>query len=334
KLTHRDMGPHGRLLGPDVPKAQLWQDPVPPVTHPLVNSSDIVTLKRQILASGVSTSQLVRTAWAAASSYRDTDKRGGANGARLRLAPQRGWEANTPGELSKVMAALETIQKDFNAEQSGGKAVSVADLIVLGGAAAIEAAAKKAGHTVTVPFAPGRTDATQEMTDVASFAVLEPQADGFRNYHAKGAGTNAAEALVERADLLSLSAADMTVLVGGLRVLGANHADSKHGVFTARVGALTNDFFVNLLDLGLAWRKAAGTDQTYEGVSRKSGKAVWTGTAVDLVFGSNSQLRAIAEVYAGADASEKFVHDFVAAWTRVMRLDRFDLSSEQRAARN
>lgn len=334
KLTHRDMGPHVRLLGPDVPKPQLWQDPVPSVDHPLVNEQDVAALKRQITASGLSTSQLVRTAWAAAASYRDTDKRGGANGARLRLAPQRDWAANAPTELAKVLRVLERIQKDFNAAQSGGKAISVADLIVLGGGAAIEAAALKGGHRTTVPFAPGRSDATAETTDEESFAVLEPIADGFRNYRGKDAKKLAPVLLVERADLLALTAADMAVLVGGLRVLGANHGDSKHGVFTRRVGTLSNDFFVNLLDLDLEWRKASGAEQSYEGLSRKTKRVVWTGTSVDLVFGSNSQLRAIAEVYAGADANRKFIQDFVAAWTRVMRLDRFDLKPDQRSGRS
>jgi catalase-peroxidase len=325
KLTHRDMGPVSRLLGPLVAPPQLWQDPVPAVDHELIGESDIANLKAKILASGLSTSQLVTTAWAAASSFRGTDKRGGANGARLRLAPQKDWEVNQPAELAKVLPVLEKIQKEFNGSQSGKKKVSLADVIVLGGCAAIEAAAKKAGHAVQVPFAPGRTDATQEMTDVESFAVLEPTADGFRNYFKKGDDRSPTEMLVERARMLTLTAPEMTVLLGGLRVLGANHGQSKLGVFTERSGTLTNDFFVNVLDQGTEWRKSAQGEHTYEGRERRSGKVKWTGSAVDLVFGSNSQLRAIAEVYACNDAQEKFARDFVAVWTKVMNLDRFDL---------
>ena len=320
KLTHRDMGPVSRLLGPHVAPPQLWQDPVPAVDHPLIGEKEIADLKARILASGLTTSQLVSTAWAAAASFRRSDKRGGANGARIRLAPQKDWEVNQPAELAKVLSALEKIQKEFNV---GGKKVSLADLIVLGGCAAIEAAAKKAGHDIHVPFSPGRTDATQEMTDVESFAVLEPTADGFRNYHRKNDDRTAAERLVDKADLLSLSAPEMTVLVGGLRVLGANFGQSKLGVYTDRPGSLTNDFFVNLLNMDTEWRKVA--ENQYEGVDRKTNKVKWTGTAVDLLFGSNSQLRANAEVYACADSPKKFVNDFVAAWNKVMNLDRFDL---------
>jgi catalase-peroxidase len=326
KLTHRDMGPVSRLLGPLVPEPQLWQDPVPKVDHELIGEKDVADLKAKVLASGLSTAQLVSTAWAAASSFRGTDKRGGANGARIRLAPQKDWEVNQPAELARVLPALEKIQKDFNAAQSSGKKkVSLADVIVLGGCAAVEAAAKKAGHAVQVPFTPGRTDATQEMTDVESFAVLEPKADGFRNYYRKGLERPAEALLVDRAFLLTLSAPEMTVLVGGLRVLGANAGQSKLGVFTDRPGALTNDFFVNLLDMGTEWRKTSEVEHVYEGRDRKTGKAKWTASAVDLVFGSNSQLRAIAEVYGSSDAQEAFVRDFVAAWTKVMNLDRFDV---------
>jgi catalase-peroxidase len=323
KLTHRDMGPVSRLLGPLVPPPQVWQDPVPKVDHELIGGTDVAQLKARILAAGPTISQLVTTAWASAATFRGTDKRGGANGARVRLAPQKDWAVNQPAELTKVLAALEEVRTGFNGSQPGGKKkVSLADLIVLGGCAAVEAAAKKAGHDVTVPFAPGRTDATPEMTDVESFAVLEPTADGFRNYQRQGDDRSAAELLVDRAHLLTLSAPEMTVLVGGLRVLGANHGQSKHGVFTERPGSLTNDFFVNLLDMGTEWKKAG---DSYEGRDRKTGKVKWTGTAVDLVFGSNSQLRAIAEVYACDDARPAFVRDFVAAWAKVMNLDRFDL---------
>jgi catalase-peroxidase len=326
KLTHRDMGPVTRLLGPLVPPPQLWQDPVPEVDHALIGEQDIAALKAKILASGLTVSQLVTTAWASASTFRGSDKRGGANGARLRLAPQKDWEVNQPAELAKVLQTLEKIQKDFNGAQTGGKKVSLADVIVLGGCAAVEAAAKKAGHGVQVPFSPGRTDASQEMTDVASFAVLEPAADGFRNYLRKGPHNRPAEhLLVDRAHLLTLTAPEMAVLVGGLRVLNANVGQSALGVFTERPGALTNDFFVNVLDMGTEWRKSPQCEHFYEGRDRRTGKVKWTGTAVDLVFGSNSQLRAIAEAYACGDSQEKFVRDFVAAWGKVMNLDRFDL---------
>jgi catalase-peroxidase len=323
KLTHRDMGPVSRLLGPLVPPAQLWQDPVPKVDHALIGAQDIALLKGKILASGLSVSQLVTTAWASAATFRGTDKRGGANGARIRLAPQKDWDVNQPAELKKVLPALEKIQKEFS---SGGKKVSLADVIVLGGCAAIEAAAKKAGQDVQVSFAPGRTDASQEMTDVESFAVLEPTADGFRNYLRKGDDRSAAELLVHRAALLTLTAPEMTVLIGGMRVLNANVGQSKLGVFTERPGALTNDFFVNLLDMGTEWRKSAKGEPFYEGCDRRTGAVKWTGTAVDLLFGSNSQLRGIAEVYACNDAPQAFLRDFVAAWNKVMNLDRFDLA--------
>jgi catalase-peroxidase len=319
KLTHRDMGPHARLLGPEVPEAQLWQDPVPAVDHELANAQDIALLKQKILASGLSIPQLVSTAWGSAATFRDTDKRGGANGARIRLAPAKDWAVNQPAELATVLAALEKVQQDC---ATGGKRVSMADLIVLGGCVAVEAAAKKAGMDVTVPFTPGRTDATQAMTDVESYAVLEPTADGFRNYLAK-CDRPAPELLVDRAHLLTLTAPEMSVLVAGLRVLGANHGGARHGVFTREPGALTNDFFVHLLDMGTEWKKAG--DDLYEGRDRESGEVKWTATSVDLVFGSNSQLRAIAEVYAADDAKQKFVKDFVAAWNKVMNLDRFDL---------
>ncbi len=328
KLTHRDMGPVSRLLGPLVPPPQLWQDPVPAVDHELIGPQDIAQLKAKILASGLSLSQLVSTAWASASTFRGSDKRGGANGARIRLAPQKDWEVNQPAELAKVLRALEKIQKDFNGAQSGKKKVSLADLIVLGGCAAVEAAAKKAGHDVQVPFSPGRTDASQEMTDVESFAVLEPTADGFRNYQRKGDKRPAPELLVDRARQLTLTAPEMTVLVGGMRVLNANFGQSKLGVFTERPGSLTNDFFVNLLDMGTEWRKSSQGEHFYEGRDRRTGKVKWTGTAVDLVFGSNSQLRAIAEFYACDDSQQAFVRDFVAAWNKVMNLDRFDLVGE------
>ncbi len=325
KLTHRDMGPIARYLGPEVPQEQLlWQDPVPAVDHQLIGPAEVAALTSQILASGLSISQLVATAWASASTFRSSDKRGGANGARLRLAPQKGWEVNQPAELATVLQVLEGIQQGFNRSQTGGTKVSLADLIILGGCAAVEQAAKNAGHDVTVPFTPGRTDATQEQTDVASFAVLEPQVDGFRNY-LRGAQRRPAEhLLVDRAQLLTLTAPEMTVLVGGLRVLGATVGESKHGVFTHRPGSLTNDFFVNLLDMGTAWREAV--EGVYEGRDRATGALKWTGTRVDLVFGSNSQLRALAEVYACDDAREAFVRDFVAAWVKVMNLDRFDLA--------
>jgi catalase-peroxidase len=325
KLTHRDMGPVSRYLGPEVPKQQLiWQDPVPKIDHKLIGKKDVAALKEQVLDSGLSISDLVFTAWAAASSFRNSDKRGGANGARLRLAPQKDWKVNEPARVAKVLKGLEKIRRDFNAEQSGGRKVSLADLIVLGGCAAVEQAARDAGVKIAVPFAPGRTDATQKQTDAESFAPLELKADGFRNYLAKGFSRPAEHLLVDRAQLLSLTAPEMTVLVGGLRVLGANHGGSAHGVFTDRPGTLSNDFFVNLLDMGTEWKKAT-TEGVYEGRDRSSGKRRWTGTRVDLVFGSNSQLRALAEVYACDDAKKKFVHDFVAAWDKVMNVDRFDL---------
>jgi catalase-peroxidase len=327
KLTHRDMGPVSRLLGPLVPPAQLWQDPVPAVDHQLVGAQDIAQLKAKVLASGLSTAELVTTAWASASSFRGTDKRGGANGARIRLAPQKEWEVNQPAELTKALRALEKVQKDFNSAQSGGKKkVSLADVIVLGGCAAVEAAAKKAGHDVQVPFTPGRSDASQEMTDVESFAVLEPKADGFRNYLRQGVDRPAEALLVDKAHQLTLTAPEMTVLVGGLRVLSANFGQSPLGVFTKKPGSLTNDFFVNLLDMNTEWKKSSQGEHLYEGRDRRTGAVKWTGTGVDLVFGSSSELRAIAEVYGCDDAQEKFVRDFVAAWNKVMNLDRFDLS--------
>ena len=327
KLTHRDMGPVSRCLGPLVPaKPQLWQDPIPALDHPLIGQQDIVALKAKILASGLSTSQLVTTAWASAATFRGTDKRGGANGARIRLAPQKDWDVNQPAELAKVLQKIEVIQKDFNSAASGGKKVSMADLIVLGGCAAIEDAAKKAGHDVKVPFSPGRMDALQEHTDVNSFAVLEPTADGFRNYLRKGQEGSAAELLVDRANLLTLTAPELTVLVGGMRALNANHGNSKHGVFTKRTETLTNDFFVNLLDMKTKWQKSAKSEGVLEGHDRATGQINWTGTVVDLVFGSNSQLRALAEVYASSDAQQMFVHDFVAAWNKVMNLDRYDMA--------
>ena len=327
KLTHRDMGPISRYLGPLVPKQPLlWQDPIPAVDHELIGEQDIAALKAKILASGLSISQLVTTAWASAATFRGSDKRGGANGARIRLAPQKDWEVNQPAELAKVLQTLEAIQKDFNGAQSGGKKVSLADLIVLGGCAAVENAAKKAGHDVKVPFSPGRTDASQEQTDVASFAVLEPASDGFRNYIRKGHEGSAAELLVDRANLLTLTAPEMTVLIGGLRALNANFGQSKHGVFTKRPETLTNDFFVNLLDMKTKWQKSATSAGVLEGRDRATGKPKWTGTVVDLIFGSNSQLRAIAEVFACADSQQAFARDFVAAWSKVMDLDRFDLA--------
>ncbi|PAV48859.1 catalase/peroxidase HPI [Pseudomonas sp. HAR-UPW-AIA-41] len=326
KLTHRDMGPRARYLGKLVPKEELiWQDPVPAVDHPLVNEQDVAALKAKVLASGLSVAQLVTTAWASASTFRGSDKRGGANGARIRLAPQKGWAVNQPAELAKVLAVLESIQKDFNAAATGGKKISLADLIVLAGAAAVEAAAKQAGVEVKVPFAPGRTDASQAQTDVESFAVLEPAADGFRNYVRPGLEEKAAELLVDKAQLLTLTAPEMTVLIGGMRALGANFDHSGHGVFTQRPGTLSNDFFVNLLDMGTQWKRSASAG-VLEGRDRASGQLKWTATVTDLVFGSNSQLRALAEVYAASDAQAKFVNDFVAAWTKVMNLDRFDLA--------
>jgi catalase-peroxidase len=326
KLLHRDMGPLARYLGPWVPEPQLWQDPVPDVDHELVGEQDIAALKAKILGSGLSVSRLAATAWAAAASFRGTDKRGGANGGRLRLAPQRDWEVNEPAELGKTLQTLEEIQQDFNSSTSNGTKVSLADLIVLGGCAAVEQAAKNAGHDVTVPFAPGRTDALQEQTDVDSFAALEPSADGFRNYLGAEAELPAEQLLLDRANLLTLTAPQMTVLVGGMRALNANHGESPHGVFTERVEALTNDFFVNLLDMGTEWKRSPSDESTYEGRDRVTGEVRWTATAVDLVFGSNSQLRAISEVYACDDAKEKFVRDFVVAWDKVMNLDRFDLA--------
>jgi catalase-peroxidase len=325
KLLHRDMGPISRFLGPEVPEPQLWQDPVPAVDHELVGDADIADLKRKLLDSGLSVSQLVTTAWASASSYRDTDKRGGANGARIRLAPQKDWAANDPTELARVLQKLEGVQQDFNGAQSGGKKVSLADLIVLGGCAAVEQAAKAAGHDVTVPFTPGRTDASQEQTDVESFEVLEPRADGFRNYLQAGDKLPPEQRLLDKANLLSLTAPEMTVLVGGLRVLNANFRQAPHGVLTDRPGVLTNDFFVNLLDMGTEWTTSTSTENVYEGRDRATGDIKWTATAVDLVFGANSQLRALAEVYGCDDAKEKLVNDFVAAWDKVMNLDRFDV---------
>jgi len=327
KLTHRDMGPISRYLGPLVPaEPQLWQDPIPTVDHKLIGEQDIAALKAKILASGLSISQLVTTAWASAATFRGSDKRGGANGARIRLAPQKDWEVNQPAELAKVLQKLEAIQKAFNSAQSGGKKVSLADLIVLGGCAAVEAAAKKAGHDVKVPFSPGRMDASQEQTDVHSFAVLEPKADGFRNYLGKGDPRPAEEVLVDRAQLLTLTAPEMTVLIGGMRALNTNFGHSKHGVFTSRPETLTNDFFVNLLDMNTKWQPSPASEGVYEGRDRATGEIKWTGTRVDLVFGSNSQIRAIAEVYACDDSKEAFVKDFVAAWNKVMNLDRYDLA--------
>jgi catalase-peroxidase len=326
KLTHRDMGPRARYLGPEVPAEELiWQDPVPAVDHELIGAEDIARLKSDILASGLTISELVRTAWASASTFRGTDMRGGANGARIRLSPQKDWEANNPDELAKVLKRLGSIQKDFNGAQSGGKAVSLADLIVLGAAAAIEQAAKNAGQEVQVPFTPGRSDASQDQTDVNSFSVLEPSADGFRNYFGEGNYKSPAEMLVEKADLLTLTAPEMTALVGGMRALNANAEGSQNGVFTNRPGTLSNDFFVNLLDMSTKWTKSATSEGVYEGHDRGTGELKWMATPVDLVFGSQSELRAIAEVYAETGAQERFVNDFVAAWTKVMTLDRFDL---------
>ena len=325
KLTHRDLGPRARYAGKFVPSEELlWQDPLPAVDYEIVGAEDIVRLKTEILASGLTIPELVRTAWASAASFRGTDMRGGANGARIRLAPQKDWAVNNPGELSKVLKRLEGIQKDFNRGQSGGKEVSLADLVVLGGAAAIEQAAKNAGHNVQVPFMPGRTDASQAQTDVKSFAVLEPTADGFRNYFAKGNRRSPPEMLVDRASMLTLSVPEMTVLVGGMRVLNANAGQSAAGVLTSQPGTLSNDFFVNLLDMSTQWSKSSATEGVYEGRDRGTGELKWTATPVDLVFGSNSELRAVAEVYAADDAREKFVRDFVDAWSKVMTLDRFD----------
>jgi catalase-peroxidase len=327
KLTHRDMGPRSRYLGPEVPAEEMiWQDPVPAVDHELIDTQDIAKLKGKILASGLSISELVSTAWASASTFRGSDKRGGANGARIRLAPQKDWEVNQPAQLAKVLKALKGIQKEFNGAQSGGKKVSLADVIVLGGCAGVEQAAKNAGHDVTVPFTPGRTDASQEQTDVESFAVLEPAADGFRNYLKTRYAVSAEELLVDRAQLLTLTAPEMTVLVGGMRVLNANFGQSQHGVFTKRPETLTNDFLVNLLDMNTTWKATSEDEDVFEGRDRATGELKWTGTRVDLIFGSNSQLRALAEVYGCEDSQEKFVHDFVAVWNRVMNLDRFDLA--------
>jgi catalase-peroxidase len=327
KLTHRDMGPRARYLGPEVPAEDLiWQDPVPAVNHKLIDAKDIAALKAKILASGLTVSKLVSTAWASASTFRGSDKRGGANGARIRLAPQKNWEVNQPEQLETVLQTLDGIQKEFNGAQSGGKKVSLADLIVLGGCAAVEQAAKKAGHNVTVPFTPGRTDASQEQTDVVSFQILEPKADGFRNYQKTKYAVSAEELLVDRAQLLTLTAPEMTVLVGGMRVLNANFGRSKHGVFTKRPEALTHDFFVNLLDMRTTWKATSEDADVFEGRDRATGELKWTGTRVDLIFGSNSQLRAVAEVYGCEDSQEKFVQDFVAAWNKVMNLDRFDLA--------
>ncbi len=323
KLTHRDMGPKSRYLGAEVPKEDLiWQDPIPAVDHELVNNADVAALKAKVLASGMSVSELVSTAWASASTFRGSDKRGGANGGRIRLAPHKNWEASQPKQLEKVLGKLEGIQREFN---TGGKTVSMADLIVLAGCAGVEAAAKQAGHDVKVPFTPGRMDASQEQTDVDAFAVLEPIADGFLNYQKGKYSVSAEELLLDKAQLLTLTAPEMTVLVGGMRALNANFGQSQHGVFTKQPGALTNDFFVNLLDMGTTWKPVSKEEDVFEGTDRATGKVKWTGTRVDLVFGSNAQLRALAEAYASSDAQEKFVHDFVAAWNKVMNLDRFDL---------
>ncbi|NBT12680.1 MAG: catalase-peroxidase, partial [Planctomycetia bacterium] len=333
KLTHRDMGPVTRLLGPEVPPAQLWQDPVPAVDHPLIDADDIAALKIKILASGLSVPELVKTAWASASTFRGSDKRGGANGARIRLAPQKDWAVNEPAKLARVLDTLERVQREFNAAQTDGTKVSLADLIVLGGSAAVEKAARDAGHAITVPFTPGRTDATAESTDAASFAVLEPKADGFRNHLPREIDRPAEELLVDRAQLLTLSAPEMTVLVGGLRVLGVTTGSgpmASLGVLTDRPGTLTNEFFTNLLAMGTEWRPSPACAQFFEGRDRTTGDLKWTASRADLVFGSNSQLRAIAEVYASADAEEKFVADFVTAWTKVVHLDRFDLPAATR----
>jgi catalase-peroxidase len=324
KLTHRDMGPKSRYLGPEVPKEDLiWQDPIPAVDHELVNDTDVAALKAKVLASGLSVSELVSTAWASASIFRGSDKRGGANGARIRLAPQKDWEANQPEQLTNVLGKLENIQREFNA---GSKKVSMADLIVLAGCAGVEEAAKKAGHAMTVPFTPGRMDASQEQTDVEAFDVLEPVADGFRNYQKGKYSVSAEELLLDKAQLLTLTAPEMTVLVGGMRALNANVGQSQHGVFTKRPGVLTNDFFVNLLDMGTSWKPVSKEEDVFEGTDRTTGKMKWTGTRVDLIFGSNSQLRALTEAYGSLDAQEKFVRDFVAAWNKVMNLDRYDLA--------
>ena len=326
KLTHRDMGPRTRYLGTEVPKEELiWQDPIPAVNHKLIDAKDTESLKNKILKSGLTVPELVRTAWASAASFRGTDLRGGANGARVRLAPQKDWPVNNPGELAKVLTQLEGIQNDFNRAQSKGKKVSLADLIVLGGVAAVEQAAKTAGYPVKVPFTPGRMDASQEQTDVNSFAVLEPKADAFRNYYAEGNLLSPTEMLVDRANMLTLTVPEMTVLVGGMRVLGANSGESRQGVFTGKPGTLSNDFFLNLLDMSTKWQKSSNSEGVYEGIDRKTGELKWTATPVDLIFGSHSELRAIAEVYASEDGKQKFVTDFVNAWNKVMKLDRFDL---------
>ncbi|MCB1724888.1 MAG: catalase/peroxidase HPI [Gammaproteobacteria bacterium] len=327
KLTHRDMGPRARYLGPEVPQEELlWQDPIPEVDHPLVDDKDVADLKAKVLASGLSVSEIVSTAWGSASTFRGSDMRGGANGARIRLAPQKDWGANDPAQLQKVLSTLEVIQGDFNAAQSGGKKVSLADMIVLAGCAGVEKAAKDAGHDVTVPFTPGRMDASQEQTDVEAFEPMEPIADGFRNYRKAKYSVSAEELLVDRAQLLTLTPPEMTVLLGGMRAMNANAGGSQQGVFTDRPGSLTNDFFVNLLDMGTEWKATSADEDAFEGTDRKSGTKKWTATRVDMVFGSNSELRALAEVYAGADAGQKFVNDFVAAWNKVMNLDRFDLA--------
>jgi catalase-peroxidase len=325
KLLHRDMGPVSRYLGPWVAEPQIWQDPVPAVDHQVVDDADVASLKSTILGSGLSIQQLVSTAWASASTFRGTDKRGGANGARIRLAPQKDWAINNPAQLAPVLQKLEQVQQSFNSSQTGGKKVSLADLIVLGGCAAVEQAAKDAGFNITVPFSPGRTDASQAQTDVESFAVMEPTSDGFRSYIRPGDKLPPEQRLVDKAFMLNLSAPEMTVLIGGLRVLNANYDGSARGVLTDRPGRLTNDFFVNLLDMGTEWRTAVAPEHVYEGRDRTTGQAKWTATAVDLVFGSSSELRALAEVYGSDDAKEKFVRDFVAAWDKVMNLDRFDL---------
>jgi catalase-peroxidase len=330
KLLHRDMGPRARYLGPWVPEAQLWQDPVPAVDHPLVDEKDVAALKKKLVSGELSIPELVSTAWNAAASFRATDKRGGANGARIRLAPQRQWEANEPQSLGKVLRALEQVQQEFNRGQPGGKKISLADLIVLGGCAAVEQAARSAGQDVTVPFAPGRTDATEEQTDAATFDVLEPVADGFRNYARAGDPLSPETRLLDRANLLRLTAPEMTVLVGGMRALNANYGKAKHGVLTDRPESLTNDFFVNLLDMKTAWRPSAAAKNVFEGVDRANGNVRWTATAADLVFGAHSQLRAISEVYAADDAREKFVRDFVKAWVKVMNADRYDLVARAR----
>ena len=327
KLTHRDMGPYVRGLGSLVPsEAQLWQDPIPNINHDLVNENDVAALKETILKSNLSISQLVQTAWASAATYRGTDKRGGANGARIRLEPQKNWAVNNPSELNKALNTLEEIQTAFNGKQANGKLISLSDVIVLGGCAAVEAAASKAGHNLEVPFAPGRTDASQEQTDVESFAVLEPKADGFRNYIENGQPRGAAELLIDKAQMLNLTAPEMTVLIGGMRVLDANMANSKHGVFTKSPETLSNDFFVNLIDMSTEWKRSNDSDEVFEGYDRSSGELKWTGTSVDLALGSNSQLRAISEVYASDDGKEAFTKDFVAAWSKVMNSDRFDLT--------